>query len=79
MMNIESICMLFLSSDMECICQSCNDISQGSFSKLIYDSFDRILDNLPLVVPIRRSDQDSPTVYQLGYHIGLKGQYSGVT
>jgi len=37
----------------------------------------RILDNLPLVVPIKRVDQDS-TVYQLGFHVGLKGQYSGV-
>jgi len=37
----------------------------------------RILDNLPLVVPIKRNDQDS-TVYQLGFHVGLKGQYTGV-
>ncbi|TYI22710.1 hypothetical protein ES332_A06G121600v1 [Gossypium tomentosum] len=36
-----------------------------------------ILDNLPLVVPIKRLDQASNTVYQLGYHIGLKGQYAG--
>ncbi|RHN53865.1 putative nonaspanin (TM9SF) [Medicago truncatula] len=36
----------------------------------------RILDNLPLVVPIKRVDQDS-TVYQLGFHVGLKGQYGG--
>ncbi|KAB2077609.1 hypothetical protein ES319_A06G110700v1 [Gossypium barbadense] len=35
-----------------------------------------ILDNLPLVVPIKRLDQASNTVYQLGYHIGLKGQYA---
>ncbi|XP_073042675.1 transmembrane 9 superfamily member 9-like [Primulina eburnea] len=35
-----------------------------------------ILDNLPLVVPIPRQ-QEGPTIYQLGYHIGLKGQYSG--
>ncbi|KAJ1413105.1 Nonaspanin [Sesbania bispinosa] len=35
-----------------------------------------ILDNLPLVVPIKRNDQDS-TVYQLGFHVGLKGHYSG--
>lgn len=40
----------------------------------------RILDNLPLVVPIERVDQGSPSVvYQLGYHIGLKGQYEGVS
>lgn len=37
----------------------------------------RILDNLPLVVPIKRMDADS-TVYQLGFHVGLKGLYSGV-
>ncbi|KAI4376207.1 hypothetical protein MLD38_013994 [Melastoma candidum] len=36
-----------------------------------------ILDNLPLVVPVRRSEQDPTPVYQLGYHVGLKGQYSG--
>ncbi|XP_073128513.1 transmembrane 9 superfamily member 8-like [Henckelia pumila] len=36
-----------------------------------------ILDNLPLVVPIPRSPQEGPTIYQLGYHVGLKGQYSG--
>lgn len=42
----------------------------------------RILDNLPLVVPIERIDpgQGSPSVvYQLGYHVGLKGQYEGVS
>ncbi|PKI34000.1 hypothetical protein CRG98_045618 [Punica granatum] len=36
-----------------------------------------ILDNLPLVVPIRRQDQESAPIYQLGFHVGLKGQYSG--
>jgi transmembrane 9 superfamily protein 2/4 len=36
-----------------------------------------ILDNLPLVVPIKRLDQEAPTVYQQGVHIGIKGQYSG--
>ncbi|XP_022853149.1 transmembrane 9 superfamily member 8-like, partial [Olea europaea var. sylvestris] len=36
-----------------------------------------ILDNLPLVVPIPRKEQDSPPVYQLGFHVGLKGKYSG--
>lgn len=40
----------------------------------------RILDNLPLVVPIERVDQGSPSVvYQLGFHVGLKGQYEGVS
>lgn len=38
----------------------------------------RILDNLPLVVPIRRQDQESATIYQQGFHVGLKGQYTGV-
>ncbi|WVZ79173.1 hypothetical protein U9M48_026783 [Paspalum notatum var. saurae] len=36
-----------------------------------------ILDNLPLVVPIKRLDQEAPTVYQQGVHVGIKGQYSG--
>lgn len=39
--------------------------------------FDRILDNLPLVVPIQWQDQASRPVYQLGFHVGLKGQYAG--
>jgi hypothetical protein len=39
----------------------------------------RILDNLPLVVPIKRMDKDEPTVYQHGVHVGVKGQYSGVS
>ncbi|XP_052879973.1 transmembrane 9 superfamily member 8-like isoform X2 [Gossypium arboreum] len=49
------------------------------FKEKIDDEYrvNMILDNLPLVVPIRRLDQDSSTVYQLGYHVGLKGQYSG--
>lgn len=34
----------------------------------------RILDNLPLVVPVRRLDQESPPIYQLGYFVGVKGQ-----
>ncbi|KAK8520282.1 hypothetical protein V6N12_004234 [Hibiscus sabdariffa] len=49
------------------------------FKEKIGDEYrvNMILDNLPLVVPIRRSDQDSSVVYQLGYHVGLKGQYAG--
>lgn len=39
--------------------------------------FNRILDNLPLVMPIKRSDQES-TIYQHGFHVGLKGIYAGV-
>jgi len=38
----------------------------------------RILDNLPLVVPIRRLDQEASVVYLHGFLVGLKGQYSGV-
>ena len=54
------------------------------FCRFCYKSFSclsgRILDNLPLVVPIERVDQGSPAVvYQLGYHVGLKGQYEGVS
>lgn len=40
-------------------------------------TFNRILDNLPLVMPIKRPDLDT-TVYQHGFHVGLKGQYAGV-
>lgn len=42
-------------------------------------SIDRILDNLPLVVPIPRHDQDNSLVYQHGFHVGLRGQYAGVS
>jgi hypothetical protein len=37
----------------------------------------RILDNLPLVVRIKRLDQEGPIVYQHGVHVGIKGQYLG--
>ncbi|KAG4953760.1 hypothetical protein JHK87_039354 [Glycine soja] len=49
-----------------------------AFKEKIDDEYrvNMILDNLPLVVPIKRMDADS-TVYQLGFHVGLKGQYSG--
>ncbi|KAJ1413108.1 Nonaspanin [Sesbania bispinosa] len=48
------------------------------FKEKINDEYrvNMILDNLPLVVPIKRNDQDS-IVYQLGFHVGLKGHYSG--
>ncbi|EMS67921.1 Transmembrane 9 superfamily member 4 [Triticum urartu] len=36
-----------------------------------------ILDNLPLVVPIQRVDQEGAYFYQHGFHVGAKGQYSG--
>uniref|UniRef100_A0A0D3H327 Transmembrane 9 superfamily member n=1 Tax=Oryza barthii TaxID=65489 RepID=A0A0D3H327_9ORYZ len=35
-----------------------------------------ILDNLPLVVPIARTDRDA-LVFQGGFHVGVKGQYAG--
>ncbi|KAI3454010.1 hypothetical protein Pfo_010673 [Paulownia fortunei] len=49
------------------------------FKEKIEDEYrvNMILDNLPLVVPIPRSEQEGPPIYQLGFHIGLKGQYSG--
>ena len=39
----------------------------------------RILDNLPLVVPAKRVDQDLNMIYQLGYYVGFKDTFSGVT
>lgn len=39
----------------------------------------RILDNLPLVVPVKRPDQDNVVVYQHGFHVGLKGIFVGVS
>ncbi|XP_068647821.1 transmembrane 9 superfamily member 8-like [Aristolochia californica] len=49
------------------------------FKEKIEDEYrvNMILDNLPLVVPIKRQDQESPQIYQHGFHVGLKGQYSG--
>ncbi|GAA0158142.1 transporter [Lithospermum erythrorhizon] len=49
------------------------------FKEKIEDEYrvNMILDNLPLVVPIPRLDQEAPPVYQLGFHVGLKGQYAG--
>ncbi|XP_023524112.1 transmembrane 9 superfamily member 8 [Cucurbita pepo subsp. pepo] len=48
------------------------------FKEKINDEYrvNMILDNLPLVFPIQRQDQESPVVYQMGYHVGLKGQYT---
>lgn len=48
------------------------------FKEKIEDEYrvNMILDNLPLVMPIKRPDLDT-TVYQHGYHVGLKGQYAG--
>ncbi|XP_010552093.1 PREDICTED: transmembrane 9 superfamily member 9-like [Tarenaya hassleriana] len=49
------------------------------FKEKIADEYrvNMILDNLPLVVPLQRADPGAPPVYQLGYHVGLKGQYTG--
>ncbi|XP_048444420.1 transmembrane 9 superfamily member 8-like [Pyrus x bretschneideri] len=49
------------------------------FKEKIDDEYrvNMILDNLPLVIPIQRPDQEAPTVYQLGFHVGLKGHYAG--
>uniref|UniRef100_A0A7C9A613 Transmembrane 9 superfamily member n=1 Tax=Opuntia streptacantha TaxID=393608 RepID=A0A7C9A613_OPUST len=48
------------------------------FKEKIDDEYrvNMILDNLPLVMPIKRGDQDAP-IYQLGYYVGLKGLYAG--
>ncbi|EXB86672.1 Transmembrane 9 superfamily member 4 [Morus notabilis] len=48
------------------------------FKEKINDEYrvNMILDNLPLVVPARRLDQESP-IYQLGHYVGLKGQSTG--
>lgn len=35
-----------------------------------------ILDNLPLVVPIKRMDQEGAYFYQHVFHVGAKGQYA---
>lgn len=49
------------------------------FKDKIQDDYrvNMILDNLPLVVPIQRLVREAPPVYQLGFHVGLKGQYAG--
>ena len=44
-----------------------------------FPTCNRILDNLPLVVPIPRVDQEGAYFYQHGFHVGAKGQYSGVS
>ncbi|KAG6587821.1 Transmembrane 9 superfamily member 8 [Cucurbita argyrosperma subsp. argyrosperma] len=49
------------------------------FKEKIDDEYrvNMILDNLPLVFPIQRNDQESSFVYQHGFHVGLRGQYAG--
>ncbi|CAI9094622.1 OLC1v1030388C1 [Oldenlandia corymbosa var. corymbosa] len=50
-----------------------------AFKEKIEDEYrvNMILDNLPLVVPIQRLDQEARPLYQLGYFVGLKAQYAG--
>ncbi|KAL5558234.1 hypothetical protein UlMin_034445 [Ulmus minor] len=52
--------------------------SAKDFKEKINDEYrvNMILDNLPLVFPARRPDQESP-IYQLGYYVGLKGPTGG--
>ncbi|KAG1326563.1 putative Transmembrane 9 superfamily member 10 [Cocos nucifera] len=56
-----------------------NDNDVKAIKEKIDDEYcvNMILDNLPLVVPIKRLDRDSPTVYQHGFYVGVKGQYNG--
>lgn len=53
--------------------------STKQFKEKINDEYrvNMILDNLPLVFPARRLDQESTPIYQLGYPVGVKGQYAG--
>ncbi|XP_022134964.1 transmembrane 9 superfamily member 8-like [Momordica charantia] len=61
----------------------CRLVLDGKMSKLFKEKIDdeyrvnMILDNLPLVFPIQRNDQESSIVYQHGFHVGLRGQYAG--
>lgn len=49
------------------------------FKEKIDDEYrvNMILDNLPLVVPLRRLDRDAPPVYQHGFFVGHKVQHAG--
>ncbi|PON99236.1 Nonaspanin [Trema orientale] len=64
------------------VCQLILDAKTAKeFKEKISDEYrvNMILDNLPLVVPlaVRRVDQESPPIYQLGYFVGVKGQSVG--
>ncbi|KAK4797636.1 hypothetical protein SAY86_029962 [Trapa natans] len=62
------------------VCQiKLNEKQAKDLKEKIKDEYrvNMILDNLPLVVPVHRQDQESRPIYQLGFHVGLKGQYSG--
>jgi len=54
-------------------------VNNISYDFLVNAAWNRILDNLPLVVPIPRFDQENAVVYQHGFQVGLKGQYAGVS
>ncbi|KAH7671842.1 Nonaspanin (TM9SF) protein [Dioscorea alata] len=49
------------------------------FKEKIDDEYrvNMILDNLPLVVPAKRGDEDLNMIYQLGYYVGFKDTFSG--
>ncbi|XP_041016910.1 transmembrane 9 superfamily member 8-like [Juglans microcarpa x Juglans regia] len=53
--------------------------SAKEFKAKIDDEYrvNMILDNLPLVVPVQRREPESATVYQLGFHVGLKAHIPG--
>ncbi|KAG2241323.1 hypothetical protein Bca52824_096694 [Brassica carinata] len=67
--------------------QMCNVLCQvtldektaKAFKEKIDDEYrvNMILDNLPLVNPVDRGLGSPDVVYQIGYHVGLKGQYEG--
>jgi transmembrane 9 superfamily protein 2/4 len=62
------------------VCRVVLDVKTAKeFKEKIDDEYrvNMILDNLPLVVPIQRLDSEAPPVYQLGFHVGLKGQFTG--
>ncbi|XP_072967211.1 transmembrane 9 superfamily member 9-like isoform X1 [Typha angustifolia] len=58
---------------------SLNDKEVKDFKEKIEDEYrvNMILDNLPLVVPAKGLDQESAIIYQHGFHVGVKGLYSG--
>ncbi|XP_030546682.1 transmembrane 9 superfamily member 10-like [Rhodamnia argentea] len=68
-------------------CQRCNILCRKTlyaktakdFKEKIDDEYrvNMILDNLPLVVPLGRTEQRNFTVCQRGFPVGLKGQYAG--
>ncbi|KAK8568534.1 hypothetical protein V6N12_007082 [Hibiscus sabdariffa] len=61
--------------------QMCNVVCRTilAFKDKIDDEYrvNIILDNLPLVVPIRKIDQENAVVYPLGFHVSLRGKYAG--